>query len=187
MRIATKTIEVILPIIEAIDKQLAMAQDDRKNFLIETDKIDTLKNTLVAYKTNFKKEEWNGRFFMTKQRNKGLYIDFRPKNVPKPSFANIAFDEEPVASNALNFTIMDTSAPEDGVAVELNDNQLSQELLMENPSSIMVLLASLSDETRKYFRNPLSEPPSALVNLFQKRGYKYQLIQGTKVRIFTGS
>ena len=176
-----------MPIIEAIDKQLALHQDDRKNFLIETDKIDTLKNSLVAYKTTYRKDDWNGRFFMTKQRGKGVYIDFAPKNVPRPSFTNIVEDGEKVSKNAFNFTILDSAAPESGVAVEFSDLQLTQELLMENPTSITVLVSSLSIETQAYFLAPLSNPTSALINMMHKRGYKYQLIQGSKVRIFTGA
>lgn len=169
------------PIAEAIDKELAKPQEERQNIFIECPVPATMKNNLTLYKSMLRRD-WNSRFWMRK-RPTGVEISFAPSQT-LPFTVHVGKENPP---DVLQYNIVQPNGifPGDGPALELNDTQLIQHLLMENPNSVQVLLSSVSTETQKFLQDPLNEPTTALINFLQRRGYKYSIILNNRLRIFT--
>lgn len=179
-RLSHGTISNLLPIAEAIDKELAKDQPDRQTIFIECGSPTTLKNNLTLYKSMLRRD-WNSKFWMVR-KDTGLEVNFQPSK--RLNFTMHVGQKAP--EDTIQYNIVQPGAvyPGDGPALELSDTQLTQHLLMENPNSVQVLLECLSDETRRYLANQLNAEATALINFLNRRGYKYSVILN-RLRIFT--
>lgn len=180
-KLSNGTISALQPIVEAIDRELAKEQDAREEIHIETNNPKTLKNNLSTYKSLFRRD-WNSRFWMSK-RDDRIVVSFSPSE--KLNFTLHVGVKPPVEEVQFNIVQSDGVRPGDGPALEMNDMQITQHLLMENPSDVQFSLLHISTETLNFLRNPVTAEPTALINFLQRRGYKYAVIMNTRLRIFT--
>lgn len=180
-KLSNGTINSLQPIVEAIDAELAKEQPERCDITIQTSNPKTLKNNLATYKSLFRRD-WNSRFWMSK-KNDSVVISFNPAQ--KLNFT--IHVGSPAQEEVLQYNIVkaDGVRPGIGPVLEMNDMQITQHLLMENPSDSQYHLAMLSDETQEFLKDPINEKPTALINFLERRGYKYAVILGTRIRIFT--
>lgn len=180
-KLSNGTINSLQPIVEAIDAELAKEQPERCDITLQTSNPKTLKNNLATYKSLFRRD-WNSRFWMSKKSD-SVVISFNPTQ--RLNFT--VHVGSPAQEETLQYNIVKTDGmrPGTGPVLEMNDMQLTQHLLMENPSDSQYHLAALSEDTQTFLNDPLNQPPTALINFLQRRGYKYAVIMGTRLRIFT--
>lgn len=188
MKITSAAIEQLQPIIAQIDNELAKDQEDRVSFQLYSNRVPSLKTSLATYKSLFKRDEWNGKFWMHKKINKEtkeqyLEIDFTPRGRMNFTMKTV----EPTKDNDALYQIVtqnDAPNPGDGPAFEMNDRQISQMLLLENPKAAQFLIASLSPETQAFLQDMKNADPTGLINLIQRNGYKISVVMGTRLRIY---
>jgi hypothetical protein len=181
-KLSSGTISALQPIVDAIDAELEKEQEDRQLITIQTNNPKTLKNNLAAYKTMFRRD-WNAKFWM-KKKAEAVEISFHP--TAKLNFTMHIGGSKP-KEDGVTFNIVkpDALRPAEGPPIEMNDAQITQYMLIENPSDIQFLVAALNPGTQEYFKDPSNNETPALINFLHRRGYKYQVILGTKLRIFT--
>jgi len=181
-KLSSGTISALQPIVEAIDAELEKEQEDRQLITIQTNNPKTLKNNLAAYKTMFRRD-WNSKFWM-KKKAEAVEISFHP--TAKLNFT-MQIGGPPVKEDTVTFNIVkpDALRPADGPPLEMNDAQVTQYMLIENPSDVQFLVQALNEGTQNYLKDPSNNETPALINFLHRRGYKYQVILGTKLRIFT--
>lgn len=190
MKITSNAIEQLAPIIEQIDNELAKDQEDRVTFIIRSDRVPSLKANLATYKSLFRRDEWNGKFWMHKKLDKKtdipyLEINFSPRGRPnfiieKPETATL--DESDRLFDTI--TTNDALNPGDGPAYEMNDRQISQMLLLEAPKSAQFLISHLSTETQEFLKDMKNADPTGLINLIQRNGYRISIVMDTRLRIY---
>jgi|DEB3_MinimDraft_2_1074329.scaffolds.fasta_scaffold00335_12 hypothetical protein len=180
-KLSSGTISALQPIVDAIDAELEKDQLDRQVITIETNNPKTLKNNLAAYKTMFRRD-WNSRFWM-KKKEKAVEISFHP--TAKLNFTMHVGNAAPEDKVIFNIVKPDAMHPGDGPVLEMNDAQVTQHMLMENPTQAQFLISNLSEATQEYLKEPKNSESTALINFLHRRGYKYQIILGTKLRVFT--
>lgn len=180
-KLSNGTISALQPIVEAIDAELLKEQYERCDITLQTSNPKTLKNNLATYKSIFRRD-WNSRFWMSK-KNDSVVISFNPAQ--KLNFT--VHVGSPKVEETLQFNIVkaDGVRPGTGPVLEMNDMQITQHLLMENPSDSQYQLAMLSEDTQTFLKDPINEKPTALINFLERRGYKYAVIMNTRLRIFT--
>lgn len=176
-KLSVAMMERLQPIADAIDEQLRKEQHERINFMIECHSPSSMKNNLVLYKTLLRRD-WNSKFFM-KKTSTGILIDFHPKAII--GFTINRQENTDYDPNSFNISIPRTN---NSPAMELNDIQLTQHLLMENPAEVFVQLSSLEQDTQRILAGDRSIPNTALLNFLGRRGYKYS-IHNNLLRIFT--
>jgi len=76
--------------------------------------------------------------------------------------------------------------PGKGVVHELNDDEIVQYLLTQNPRELFVQYDNLSDGTKRYITDPANEPSSGLILFMKRSGHKYEVVLGQfpQVRIY---
>lgn len=180
-KLSSGTINKLHPIAEAIDNELQKPQEERQTIFIECAVPATMKNNLTLYKSMLRRD-WNSRFWMRK-RPTGVEISFAPSQT-LPFTVRVGKEEQ---IDTLQYNIVQPGGifPGDGPALELTDTQLIQHLLMENPNSVQVLVACLSEQTQEYLKDSLNTPTTALINFLHRRGYKYAVILNNRLRIYT--
>ena len=188
MKITSAAIEQLAPIIEQIDHELAKDQEDRVSFQLYSNRVPSLKTSLATYKSLFKRDEWNGKFWMHKKTNKEtkeqyLEIDFTPKSRMNFTMKPVEVPKDTDAAFHI-VTPNDAPNPGDGPAFEMNDRQISQMLLLENPKSAQFLISALSDETKAFLADMKNADPTGLINLIQRNGYKISVVMDTRLRIY---
>jgi hypothetical protein len=176
-KLGTRTIELLRPIAERIDAELDKEFSSRSPIIIETNQPGTLKNNLTLYKYTIRRD-WNGKFWMTK-RHDSVCISFQTRSPLKFEFRETQGPEESPYSIRTPLT-----SGQRGPLLEMNDNQIVQHLLEENPPEEFFRYDYLSEETRNYFADPANEDPTALINFLSRRGYKYQLFPPNTVKIY---
>lgn len=174
-KLSAGTIQTLQPIAEAIDNELEKEQQNRTNFLIQCASPGTMKNNLVLYKTLLRRD-WNGKFWMSKKDN-GVAIDFHPRRIANFTLQPIVQDE----TKRETFSIV-TSGQDTAIAKELTDAEASHELLVENPSVMLLSIPHLSEETQNFLQDSKNADPSALIRLLQRRGYSWMVL-GNKLKI----
>jgi hypothetical protein len=189
MKVSAATIERLTPIIQAIDDELTKEQEDREDFKVYTTSANSMKNALVHYKAVYKAAEWNGKFWMVKGKDKKAdeeYLEFRFSNLNRTRFeiSKVGVKDDDVASVDIPIIRKNTPVPADGPVLEMNDNQISQMILMENPTSATFDRKFLSKETNNFLDNSRTAEPSALINVALRRGYQVVPVLGTRMRIF---
>lgn len=188
MKLSSGTIEEIKPIIEQIDNELLKDQDERITFQIFTNRVPSLKTALATYKSLFRREEWNGKFWMHKKKNKEtgeayLEINFSPRERMNFSIQQLGV----VKNTDTEFTIVtnnDAPNPGDGPALEMNDQQISVYLLTEQPRAAQFLISHLSENTKAFLADIKNGEPSALINLIERNGYRISVVMDTRLRIY---
>lgn len=189
MKLSNGTIEQLKPIIEQIDKELEKDQEDRISFRIYSNKVPTLKTSLATYKSLYKREEWNGKFWMHKKKNKEtdetfLEVDFTPRTamnfVIQQLGVNITEPKDGITIVANN----DAPHPGDGAALEMDDKQATMYILQESPRVVQFLISSLSVATQQYLADRKNAEPSALINLLQRNDYNISVVMGTRLRVY---
>lgn len=174
-KISAGTIQALQPIADAIDDELKKEQENRVNFLIQCPSPGTMKNNLVLYKTLLRRD-WNGKFWMSKKDN-GVEVNFHPKRIATFSLQPVVQDE----GKRDAFSIV-TTGSSSLVAKELTDAEASHELLVENPSIMLLSIQHLSEETQNFLQDPKNADPSALIRLLQRRGYSWMVL-GNKLKV----
>jgi len=188
MKISNATIETLKPIIDQIDFELSKDQEDRVSFQIHSNRVPSLKANLATYKSLFRSEDWNGKFWMTKKKSKEgesyLEINFSP--TVRMNFTMKPVEKPPEEKVELYNIVSESSGPNpgDGPALEMNDRQISQMLLLESPRSAQFLISALSPETQAFLADMKSGEPSGLINLITRADYKIAVVMGTPLRIF---
>lgn len=180
-KLSNGTISSLQPIVEAIDKQLSKDQADREDITIQTNNPKTLKNNLATYKTLFRRD-WNSRFWMSKKSD-SVVISFNPAK--RLNFTVHVGKPPEVTELQFNIVQPDGIRPGDGPALEMNDIQITQHLLMENPADVQVNLLYLSSATQDFLKDPKNAEPTALINFLERRGYSYSVLLNNRLRIFT--
>lgn len=188
MKLSSGTIEEIKPIIDQIDNELKKDQDERITFQIITNRVPSLKTALATYKSLFRREEWNGKFWMHKKKNKEtgeayLEINFSPRERMNFSIQQIGV----VKNTDTEFTIIannDAPNPGDGPALEMNDSQVSVYILTEQPRAAQFLISCLTDATKEYLKDVKNNEKSALMNLLERNGYRCSVVMDTRLRIY---
>jgi hypothetical protein len=188
MKISAATIERIRPIVDQIDTELEKEQDDRTDFQVYSDNVTALKNALAHYKSVYKRDIWNGKFWMIKSTDKKTreeYLDFRFGAKPVTKFSVAIKTSANTPDSTPDFEIRHNDPiPADGVMREMSDAQISQFILMEQPDSAVFDRSFLSNETNRWLDDPKVADPSALINLLERRGYQATSVLGTRMRIF---
>lgn len=173
----------LTPLVERIDRELAKDQDERVDFRVEVDNPSTLKNHLEDYKAALR-QDWYQKFQMWHRKGTG-FIQFRFNVRTNNSYTIV--DIKPELEKKESYKIIEpvTTTPQDGVPLELDDLGVSGYILEMTPR-IIVFRSSLSPETQAYLKDPINNPPSALINLATRMGYNVtSLIE--KVRFVYGS
>lgn len=180
-KLSNGTINALQPIVEAIDAELQKDQQERCDITLQTSNPKTLKNNLATFKSLFRRD-WNSRFWMSKKKD-AVVISFNPAQ--RLNFTMHV--GSPQAEECLQYNIVrpDGIRPGTSPVLEMNDMEITQYLLMENPQDVQFNFLLLSVDTQKFLRDPLNEQPTALINFLQRRGYKYSLILNQRLRIFT--
>jgi hypothetical protein len=178
-KLGQRTIELLLPIAERIDAELAKPQSERKPITILSDNPGTLKSNLTLYKYSIRRD-WNGLFWMNKKSD-GIVISFQSRSALT---FTIAEDQEgPDGSSYRIKTPLESG--QRGPLLDMNDDRIVQYLLEENPPEQFFLFSALSEATRLYFSDPANEDPTALVTFLHRRGYKYQLFPPNTIKLYT--
>ena len=168
--LGSRTVDLLQPIVKKIDEQLEKVQEDRTPIIIRTNQPTTLKNNLVLYKHNYRKD-WNGKFWMRKHSD-NIEITFQRGKV-----LSFSIEEGHQNDDGASYSIEENVSPMiTGIPFEMNDDQIVQHLLEENPSEAFFLYEPLSERTKIYLADPANEPTSALITFMQRRGYKYELV-----------
>lgn len=177
-KISANTILTIQPIIEAIDAELAKEQPDRLLLRIESEQVRNLKQILTTYKSHHRREDWNGKFWMTK-KDGHLEISFDPPR--RLSFSIVTEDTKSPTSATFKIT-GSAPLPADGPLQEMNDSQVLEYVMLESPSNASFLIDALNPDTIAYLRGESGER-TALINMLDRRGYKATTIQNHRLRI----
>jgi len=187
MKISAATIERIRPIVDQIDAELEKEQEDRTDFQVYSDNVVALKNALAHYKSVFKRDIWNGKFWMIKsidKRTKEEYLDFRFGAKPVTKFSVAIKSGTNATEDSTSFEIRHNEpVPADGVMREMNDSQISMFILTEKPESAVFDRKFLSEETNAWLNDPKLAETSALINLLERYGYHATSVLGTRMRI----
>ena len=183
------------PIVDSIDGMLARTQDERGTLLIrpyEGLSVGTLKKYIENYKYSIKRDEWKGRFRMTKKKDdKGDYIeiDF------SPGVLKVNFEMEEILPPHMQVedSNMKTIVPEIEVsrvlpsffqgngALEMSDNVAVAHLIMEDPTHAVFERAYLSEET--WLAAEGKGPPTAFTMAAQKKGYVVETFKDRYVSV----
>jgi hypothetical protein len=170
--LSASSITAIQPLIDAIDAELELPQELRSNLTIPSTDPKKLKNYVMNYKSNFRREEWNLKFHVVthlKDAEKGphIYVDFNPKR-GGIFFSSIIRDGQKDEDPKLFASIIGASNVT--VPVEMTDDELVMHILTENPQRLSARFSFLSEETQNYLRDPQNVQPSALMTLLTRKG-----------------
>lgn len=188
--ISKEAIALLQPVIDRIDEELRKPQAERDTIKIQSSDTNKLKNYINNFKSNFRRSEWNGKFFIYRRSSAihGNYIevDFNPKKTGLHYLRIMDSKEiDETAKVALGKIIDEAEKVVGGteslsagiqVVMELSDLELMQHLMLEGPDSIKVSVKYLSRETISHLSDPVNHPTTAIINFLNKRGYGYRFI-----------
>lgn len=177
-KLGARTIELLQPLAQRIDAELEKPQMDRQPVTILTDNPGTLKSNLTLYKYTLRRD-WNGKFWMNKKSD-SLVISFQSRSAMTYTIAEK--HEGPEGSSYQIKTPL--SAGQRGPLLQMDDDEIVQYLLEENPAESFFLFSALSQKSRDYFADPANEDPTALATFLSRRGYKYQLFPPNTIKVY---
>lgn len=180
-KLSEKTVLLLLPLVERIDRELAKEQSERQDFKVKSENPTTLKNWMETYKSQYR-SDWNQKFQMWNRKHGEMpHVEFKFNLRTITSYSIIEAD--PMVGK-IEILEAPQKFEQDGVPMEISDLEVVGYILSLTPK-IVVFISSLEADTQAYLKDPLNVQPTALINLALRSGYKI-IPQEEKVRFTYG-
>lgn len=177
--LSSKKVSLLAPVAEAIDDELAKPLPERENIVLQDiSNPKALKRDLAFYKSQFKSDDWNGKFTMWVRKPDKIEIDFHPSTTYNNSFR---FQKQSPPDETETGTInikkkkdIGKGAPET-VIRNMTEQEIVELLLVKDPTvygPALFHIPAIGLAFSLHLENP-AKNQSALVTLMDRRGLSW--------------
>lgn len=177
-KISERSIERLRPIAEAIDMELTKPEPERVSLYIRTAKPKTMKNELNNFKSQFKANDWRGKFWLIVHNSNPFYgpcveVSFNASRSLANSYEIVRPEEKQTEiyrgdelARPESFLVTPTSELQD-------ETQIGIFILTENPINMKIRFEVLSTDTQNYLTDPQNNEETPLIRSIIRRGYHF--------------